>query len=580
VFCAPNESGKTVLLEVIAQLFDPSPDITSLRALRSRPRPERSRVALALRDARGPVLLGADLDEGAYHLAEGHDLGALWAGESVAPERIRERLGLLAPGLYRTLLTSSRASVSSRIDLALQKMRERRQRAERAETSFWKAQQELEDLRSAIEPSSQVDPAQTPYEQRLRALEQLELRLRQAREAQQELSGLQEQMKRFAQLDERLSPELEAKALGYAERRRVHIERDRRLREKNIDLARARTASVWSSAWIWVTVGCSAAIGFSLYLVFPILALRKVDHPVAELAIAAVLLLFLLQYLGRKAWLAMRRHRLLRRAQREDAAFAEETAGVVELARVLEIDRPEALRDFVAQRRALREREVQIRERLAQSGPPEQIEVEITELCEQLASGDDSLEAQATEEPTSVRARLGTAERELREASKVIEESERIPRGSDAFDLGDDIECLLEAASQASASESVFVWSDAVALVGLYLQALSNRRYTGVQRRTEGVYVLERAGAKPQALEEVNETVLQLLRHAVQFALAERLALSRGLPLLLDDPFVGLDPERYDGAARSIRRLGAVQQVLLATTNPFFEKAADLVIKF
>jgi len=580
VFCAPNESGKTILLELIAHLLDPSPDFTSLRALRSKPRPERSRVALALRDARGPVLLGADLEEGAYRLAEGHDVGALWGGQPVQPEQIRQRLGLLAPGLYRTLLTASRASVSSRIDLMLQKMRERRNRAERAETSFWKAQQELETLRGVIQPSSQADPAQTPYEQKLLALEQLELRLRHAREAQNDLSDLAEQQKCFAQLDARLSPELEAKALSYAERRRVHIERDRRLREKNIDLARARTASAWSSAWVWVTVGCSAAIGFSLYLVFPILALRKVDHPVAELAIAAVLALFLLQYLGRKAWLALSTHRLLRKALREEAAFAEETAGVVELARALGIDRPDALRNFVEQRRALREREVQIRERLAQCGLPAQIEAEITQLCEQLSSGGELPEAGVDEEPTSVRERLGTAERELREASKVIEESHEAVSGSDTFDLGEEIENLLEAASQASDSERHFVWNDAVALVGLYLQALSNRRYTGVQRRSEGVYVLERAGAKPQVLEEVNETVLQLLRHAVQFALAERLALSRGLPLLLDDPFVGLDPDRCDGAARSIRRFGAVQQVLLATTNPSFEKAADLVIKF
>jgi hypothetical protein len=180
-----------------------------------------------------------------------------------------------------------------------------------------------------------------------------------------------------------------------------------------------------------------------------------------------------------------------------------------------------------------------------------------------------------------LREQVALAESEVREAEEVLERvvEEPLPI-TRSHPLGNRIEGLLVQSGSLSGRVPKAVWLDALDLVSAYLLALSDRHYTEVFRKEEGVYFLERSDEMSIPMEEASETALQLVHHAVQFALVERAALNTPLPLLLDDPFVGLDPERRQGAVRAVRRLGAVIQVLFATADPSFEKAADLVVKF
>jgi hypothetical protein len=185
-------------------------------------------------------------------------------------------------------------------------------------------------------------------------------------------------------------------------------------------------------------------------------------------------------------------------------------------------------------------------------------------------------------EGMQLREQVAVAENEVRDAEELLARVTTEPMSSVTRNhpFGDRIEGLLVQSGSLSGRVPKAVWLDAVDLVGAYLLALSDRHYTGVFRKEEGAYFLERGNEISIPLEEASEAALQLVHHAVQFALVERAALNTPLPLLLDDPFIGLDPERQQGAVRAVRRLGAVIQVLFATPDPSFEKAADLVVKF
>ncbi len=570
VISAPNESGKSILLRLVSLLLDPSDDLPGMVGLRSKPSAERSRAAIALTRGGTSYRVGLDLVDGSYRLSQDASLDDLWKTAPVSTAYLRDKLALPPPGLFGTLFLSTRARLASFSALAESAPA---MDQETAELHLRAAREKLDQLRDELAGEG----VSSPYEQALIQLENTEQRLTDGRKIGAELEDLEKQLLPFAPLERKLSSELEQQAAAYPQRRRKHEERVRAGEQALAELQRRKRTLFLPPPLIWGWA--TAVVGFGGLATWA----NRAALEMARILFAGVgvllgwALLASLALLGRAVLLAHRQAKLERAKATEEQSYDDETSAVAELATHLELGAPGKLVAVIDRLKKLHRRREELRERLAGIGRLDELEREITRLCEKLAES----ERQRPEgvEPSSG-ARLAAAERALLEAEAMRERTVSAEREGSVSALGLRVEELLCRAGVLCGRTPEAVWDDALELVGAYLQALTNRHYTDVSREGEGLYYLEREGVAPTALYEVSETVLQLFHHALQFAVVERAALHTSVPLLLDDPFVGLDPERRQGAARAVRRLGAGIQVLFATAEPAFEEAADLVVKF
>jgi len=580
VLSAPNESGKTVLLRLVAALLAPVSDFSSLLPLRS-PSPDiRSRAALALKCGEGSTWIGLDLDERAYRMVEDGSLSDLWHALPMSAAVLASKMSLPTPFLYCDLFFSSRQRIASVLECCIRGNNDHRTEREIAEDQLREAKRTLERLRAKLSGYTEPSTPLSPYEEALIQLEECESRLSEARSVSRELSQLEEELTPYRPIEKKMTPELEAHAADYLENQQRHRDCEAELTERVEKLRGKRNFLSWSPALGGgVFIGC-AFIGFSIYRSLE----RGLNWQAPEFLVGAGVLglsLFgVLSFLLRTVWLNYQQAKADGQLAAEEAHFQLLTQDVEELTLLLCLESPEQLSDVLSHVHRVRTHREELWGRAAAIGSATSLEERITELCDRLGESRDEQSAPVGES-MQLREQVALAESEVREAEEVLERVVKEPLSiARNHPLGDRIEGLLVQSGSLSGRVPKAVWLDAVDLVGAYLLALSDRRYTEVFRKEEGVYFLERSDEMSIPMEEASEAALQLVHHAVQFALVERAALNTPLPLLLDDPFIGLDPERRQGAVRAVRRLGAVIQVLFATADPSFEKAADLVVKF
>ncbi len=580
VLSAPNESGKTVLLRLVAALLAPVSDFSSLLSLRS-PSPDiRSRAALALKFGETTTWIGLDLDERAYRLVEDGTLSDLWHSLPMSAAVLASKMSLPTPFLYCDLFCSSRQLITSVLESCIRGSNDHRTEREIAEDHLREANRTLERMRGQLSGYAEPTTPLSPYEEALIQLEECENRLGEARRISSELSQLEEELTPFRPIEKKMTPELEGHAATYSENLQRHRDCEAELNERAEKLRSNRNFLSWSPALSGGVFIGFAFIGFSIFRSLE----SGLDLEAPEFLLGAgvlgVSLFGVLSFLLRTVWLNYKQAKTDGQLVAEKAHYQTLTQDVEEMTTLLSLEAPEELSDVLAHVHRVRTRREKLWEQAAAIGSASELEEKIAQLCDRLG---DSREEQSVPvgEGMQLREQVAVAESEVREAEEALErvgkESLPITR---SHPLGSRIEGLLVQSGSLSGRVPKAVWLDAVDLVGAYLQALSDRRYTGVFRKEEGAYFLERSNEMSTPMEEASEAALQLVHHAVQFALVERAALTTPLPLLLDDPFVGLDPERRQGAVRAVRRLGAVIQVLFATSDPSFEKAADLVVKF
>ncbi|MBW2714366.1 MAG: hypothetical protein JRC77_11540 [Deltaproteobacteria bacterium] len=524
--------------------------------------------------------IGIDLDERTYRLVEDGSFDDLWHSLPINAAVLASKISLPTPFLYCDLFFSSRQLIAATLDRCIRGTSDQRTEHEIADDRLREANRTLDRLRSLLSKHAEPDAPLSPYEEALVQLEECENRLSESRRVARELEKLEEDLTPFRPVEKKMTPELEAHAVSYAENKNRHSNYKEELVQKAEGLRGKRNLLRWSPA-----LSGGMIIGFA-FIVFSIVRSleSELNWEAPEFLVGAgvlgVSLLGVLSFVMRTVWLNYQQAKTDGQLATEASRYQSMTEDVEELTELLGLKSPEQLVDLLARVHQNRTRREELWEQAAAIGPASELEGKITRLCDSLG---ESRQGQSSPvgEGMQLREQVAVAENEVRDAEEALERAAEEPLAQPRTNpLGDRVEGLLVQAGSLSGRVPKAVWLDAADLVGAYLLALSDRRYTGVYRKEEGVYFLERGNELSIPVEEASESALQLILHAVQFALVERAALTTPLPLLLDDPFVGLDPERRQGAVRAVRRLGAVIQVLFATADPSFEQAADLVVKF
>jgi len=576
----PNESGKSTLLDLLAFLLDPDPALEMAPALRSNPPAERSRAVLEAADSGGVLRIEADFDARGLSLQE--DEGPVLESPAAAVAAgLRQRLGLPERGHYARLFTASGERVVPASRGGRRGDAQRALAARAAGRAAEQARAEVDALRARLASAQEHALQHGLRESETEQLRDLEARRDEVRAVRDELAGVEEQLRRTsalaaapADLEERVADYRRLSEELAAGEERIAA----RIRALDEERARAAQPSVGRRAALLLG-GVLAAGGGALWLLDSLLAPIFLGLGIATLGVAA----------GRALWVRLVLSRLDEaRAAEQDRMrmhrhrFELETVAVRSLATALGLDSPADLDDAIVTHRRTVERRDVLRAELAALGDPAELEGEIRAVKARLRALPEPPPASGgagEAESAALRARLEAAERELRLAERAAHEAAAAASAEEVAPSAWMVEGLVWAAATFQEREPDAAWADAERLVGAYVRALSDARYAAVRRKGEARFLLEREGRSPLALEDATGTAAEVLHHAVQLALVERTALARPLPLLLDDPFARLDARRRVGAARCVRRLGAVTQVVLASSDALFRRAADRVVE-
>jgi len=107
------------------------------------------------------------------------------------------------------------------------------------------------------------------------------------------------------------------------------------------------------------------------------------------------------------------------------------------------------------------------------------------------------------------------------------------------------------------------------------LSLITAGRYVRIDVGKEGGPVIHAKDDSLINVSELSHGTKDLVYFCLRTGLVEALAGKRRLPLILDDPFSCLDPERQQAACQILRSLGAKTQVILLTSNPALKATGD-----
>ncbi len=571
-----NESGKSTLLDLVALLLDPDPELEIAPFLRTNPSPQRSHALLELRDADGRVRITADFDARELWLQEG-DGPVLEGPPEAVCEALRRRLRLPARGSYERLFTLSSERLGPMTRGGRLGDAQRVLEAKAGGRSVREARAQVDALAAKLAWVREREVQHGLRESERERLEEIEAGLRASREAQEELERVEKELARSQPLAQ-APADLDARLADFRrldeELREGHATLERSQSDFDAREAVLRTPSLQRRALF----GGGAALvagGVALWWLSSLLAPPVIGLGVAVLVAAGVSALRLRlarAVLSDERSEAQDRLRMLRHR------FELETVAVRSLATALGLRSPDELPEAVARYRELASRQEETVREVAELGTPAELESEMRTVRARLAAIPEPVPEAVEEDSASLRVRLEAAERELRLAERAAQDAAARAAADEVAPSAWLVEGLVRAACAFRGGDPAGVWADAEELAGAYLRALTGRRYLAVRRKGDARYLLEREGAAPLPVEDATGAAAEAFNWAIQFALVERVAPAHPLPLLLDDPFVRLDAQRRRGAARCLRRLGAVTQVILATHETLFDQIADRVV--
>jgi len=108
--------------------------------------------------------------------------------------------------------------------------------------------------------------------------------------------------------------------------------------------------------------------------------------------------------------------------------------------------------------------------------------------------------------------------------------------------------------------------------VARYTARMTNNRYAEIEMDESLPAGLHRADGEVIAYDRLSEGTQDVLSIALKLAMADKYLEDREGFIIMDDPFVDLDPQRQERAAAVIREFAEGKQVILFTCHPAHAK--------
>ena len=162
--------------------------------------------------------------------------------------------------------------------------------------------------------------------------------------------------------------------------------------------------------------------------------------------------------------------------------------------------------------------------------------------------------------------RQATLEGELSSLQQIEEEGERLKEREEHLALRKDALALAFDLLAGSVEEYRESYLDRFAAeIGYYLGSITGGRYEQVRLDDDFAPSLKEKGATWRSAESFSRGTTDAVYFAVRLALSRMLFRGRHLPLLLDDPLVNFDRQRFAETLKSLERLSGEHQLIFFT---------------
>lgn len=171
----------------------------------------------------------------------------------------------------------------------------------------------------------------------------------------------------------------------------------------------------------------------------------------------------------------------------------------------------------------------------------------------------------------------------IREEIELLEKETNIPKIDITREAPRKLDAWLQSLRPLIQQPAIGDTRDLVGDAGRILQRLSLGFYTGLSINGSNgqlhIKVLARASSDPIPVEKLSAGTLDQLFLSIYCAFIQRLGSRLPFPILLDDPFLTLDPRRQETAVEVFREISRQRQVLLFSNHPYAVKNGETCIR-
>jgi uncharacterized protein YhaN len=123
------------------------------------------------------------------------------------------------------------------------------------------------------------------------------------------------------------------------------------------------------------------------------------------------------------------------------------------------------------------------------------------------------------------------------------------------------------------------VWSSIAPRLSAYLSALTDKRIVSGTADEKQQWILSNADGRTGPFQGLPPQLKDLAYVALRLSLLERVAAYKRLPILVDDSFGGLEPQKRALVAKMLKGIAAQTQIIHRTGEAPPDGTADLVVR-
>jgi hypothetical protein len=424
--------------------------------------------------------------------------------------------------------------------------------------------QELEQTRRYESMQDQLFKVQ----QRLHELGEIS---RQFREAQDELNGIQAELARSPWSPEQMKDlaARAARAKEDAKRRDESLYDIANKRQRAMGSAPATPASLWGRpSFLGGILGGIAIDGVAVWLRNPTIAVAGLVPFLA--ALVAVLRWIQMDETEKRATAYLRE--LKDREKEVQRAYNEEQAPLKSAMKSAGVDSASDLLELFAEREKVtraRERARTRVEELRKQPDLARVSIEMPLLEEEKRKLEAEVHAQGFARP------IGEIQADLKRAMGLSGS-----RQGAAFLPEQEVpQSLVEKAADILNVPAEQVWTSIAPRLSAYLSALTDKRIVSATTDEKHHWILSNADGRTGPYQALPPQLKDLAYVALRLSVLERVAAYKRLPVLVDDSFGGLEPQKRTLVAKMLKGIAAQTQIIHRTGEAPPDGTADLVVQ-